>query len=149
MKKITKVLFPIDFAENFETLLPWVSTIVNTFDATLYVLFVAQDLTDFSSFHVPHGNLEQFQKEVMSAAQKKMSDTAKEVFKEFKKLEPRVAQGSPADKILEVAQKEGVDMIIMGTHGRKGLERAIFGSVCDKVVRNARCPVLTINPATV
>lgn len=149
MKKITKVLFPIDFSENFEALLPWVSTIVNTFDATLYVLFVAQDLSDFSSFHVPHGNLQQFQKEVMDAAQKKMSTTAQEVFKDFKKVEPRVAQGSPADKILEVAQKEGVDLIIMGTHGRRGLERAIFGSVCDKVVRNARCPVLTINPGTV
>lgn len=147
MKKIEKVLFPIDFSENFEVLLPWVATIVNTFDATLYVLFVAQDLADFSAIHVPHGNLQQFQKEVLDAAQKKMSATAQEAFKDFKKLEPRVAQGAPADKILEVAKQEKVDLIIMGTHGRKGLERAIFGSVCDKVVRNAPCPVLTINPA--
>ena len=58
-------------------------------------------------------------------------------------------QGSPADKIVETAKKEGVDLIIMGTHGRKGLERAIFGSVCDKVVRNAPCPVVTINPALI
>ena len=49
--------------------------------------------------------------------------------------------------IIETAKKEGVDLIIMGTHGRKGLERAIFGSVCDKVVRTAPCPVLTINPS--
>jgi nucleotide-binding universal stress UspA family protein len=58
-----------------------------------------------------------------------------------------VAQGAPADKIIETAKKEGVDLIIMATHGRKGIERAIFGSVCDKVVRTAPCPVLTINPA--
>jgi len=146
MKKIEKILFPIDFAENFETLLPWVSTFVNSFDATLYVLFVAQDLGDFTSF-VPHGNLQQFQEEALKAAQKKMSVKAKEDFKAFKKVEARVAQGSPAEKIIEAAQKEGMDLIIMGTHGRKGLERAIFGSVCDKVVRNAPCPVLTINPA--
>lgn len=147
MKKIEKILFPIDFSEEFETLLPWVSTFVNTFDATLYVLFVAQDLRDFSSFYVPHGNLKQFQEEALKAAQQKMSRTAKETFKAFKKVESRVDQGSPADKIIETAKQEGVDLIIMGTHGRKGLERAIFGSVCDKVVRNAPCPVLTINPA--
>lgn len=146
MKKIDKILFPIDFSEEFETLLPWVSTFVNSFDATLYVLFVAQDLRDFSSFYVPHGNLQQFQEEALKAAQQKMSRTAKETFKAFKKVEARVAQGSPADKIIETAKSEGVDLIIMGTHGRKGLERAIFGSVCDKVVRFAPCPVLTINP---
>jgi nucleotide-binding universal stress UspA family protein len=147
MKKIEKILFPIDFAENFETLFPWVSTFVNQFDATLYVLFVAQDLADVTSFHVPHGNLQQFQEEVLKAAQKKMSVAAKEEFKAFKKVEPRVSQGAPAEKIIETAKKEGIDLIIMGTHGRKGLERAIFGSVCDKVVRMAPCPVLTVNPA--
>ncbi len=147
MKKIEKILFPIDFAENFEALLPWVSTFVKSFDATLYVLFVAQDLRDFTSFHVPHGNLQQLQDEVLKAAEKKMSAAAKEEFKAFPKVEARVTQGSPAEKIIETAQKEGIDLIIMGTHGRKGIERAIFGSVCDKVVRNAPCPVLTINPA--
>jgi nucleotide-binding universal stress UspA family protein len=147
MKKIEKILFPIDFAENFETLFPWVSTFVNQFDATLYVLFVAQDLADVTSFHVPHGNLQQFQEEVLKAAQKKMSVAAKEEFKAFKKVEARVSQGAPADKIIETAKNEGIDLIIMGTHGRKGLERAIFGSVCDKVVRMAPCPVLTVNPA--
>jgi nucleotide-binding universal stress UspA family protein len=147
MKKVEKILFPIDFAENFEALLPWVSTLVDRFDATLYVLFVAQDLADVSAFHVPHGNLQQFQEEVFQAAQKKMSVTAKEAFKGFKKVEPRVAQGSPADKIIETAKNEGIDLIIMGTHGRRGLERAIFGSVCDKVVRTAPCPVVTVNPA--
>lgn len=147
MQKIEKILFPIDFAENFETLLPWVATFVTGFDATLYVLFVAQDLADFASFHVPHGNLQQFQAEALEAAAKKMSATAREEFKAFKNVEARVAQGSPADKIIETANKEGVDLIIMGTHGRKGFERAIFGSVCDKVVRSAPCPVLTISPA--
>jgi nucleotide-binding universal stress UspA family protein len=147
MKKIEKILFPIDFAENFEALLPWVSTFADRFDATLYVLFVAQDLADISSFHVPHGNLQQFQEEVLQAAQKKMSVTAREEFKAFKKVEARVAQGAPADKIIETAKNEGIDLIIMGTHGRKGLERAIFGSVCDKVVRTSPCPVLTVNPA--
>ena len=54
--------------------------------------------------------------------------------------------GSPAEKIVELVEKEKIDMIIMGAHGRKGLDRAIFGSVADKVVKSAPCPVLTIHP---
>jgi len=57
-----------------------------------------------------------------------------------------VLVGSPAEKILELAQQENIDLIIMGAHGRKGLERVFFGSVADKVVTGAPCPVLTIHP---
>jgi nucleotide-binding universal stress UspA family protein len=147
VKEIKKILFPIDLAEDFETLLPWVSTFVSCFDATLIILFVAQSLEDYSSFYVPHGNLQQFQEEALKAAEAKLSDMAREEFQAFKKVQALVAQGSPAEKIIETAQTAGIDLIVMGTHGRKGLELAIFGSVCDKVVRNAPCPVLTINPA--
>jgi len=146
MKKVAKILFPMDFAESVEPLLPWVETFVKKFDATLYVLYVTQDLSDFSSFYVPHGNIKKFTEEVKKAAESKMAITAKEVFRDFPKLETRVALGAPAEKILELAKKEGIDLIIMGTHRRKGLERTIFGSVCDKVLRSSPIPVITIPP---
>jgi nucleotide-binding universal stress UspA family protein len=146
MKTIAKILFPIDFAENYDTLLPWVSTFVGKFDATLYVLFVTQDLSSFSSFHVPHGNIQSFQEEAEAAANKKMAAVVKDHFRKFPKLESRVLTGYPAAKILELAQKEKIDLIIMGAHGRKGLERVFFGSVADEVVTTAPCPVLTIHP---
>jgi len=146
MKTIAKILFPIDFVENYDTLLPWVHTFVGKFDATLYVLFVTQDLSSFSSFHVPHGNIQSFQEQAQAAANKKMAATVKEYFRKFPKLESRVMTGDPAAKILELAKKEKIDLIIMGAHGRKGLERVFFGSVADEVVTNAPCPVLTIHP---
>lgn len=146
MKQVNKILFPIDLTEKIDPLLPWVTTLVKKFDATLVVLFVTQDLASFTSFYMPHPNIKSMQDEAMKAAQQKMAEIRQEVFKDFPKVETLVVQGPPADKILEVAQKEGVDLIIMGTHGRKGLERAIFGSVCDKVVRNSKIPVLTIYP---
>lgn len=146
MKQIKKILFPINFAENFETLLPWVSTFTDKFGATLYVLYVTQDLKEFSSFYVPHGNIQSFQEEAVKAAQQKMGAVAKEFFKQFAKVETRVAIGKPAEKILEVAKQEDVDLIIMGTHGRKGLEYTIFGSVCREVIRGAACPVVSVNP---
>ena len=75
-----------------------------------------------------------------------MAEAAKDQFKDFPKLETRVLMGSPAEKILELAKQENVDLIIMGAHGRKGLERVFFGSVADKVVTGALCPVMTIHP---
>ena len=148
MKQVQKILFPIDFAANFETLVPWVETFADKFDATVYVLFVAQDLSHFATFYVPHGNIQSFQQEAMESARKRMAAAVHEFFKDFPKLETRVEMGSPAEKILEVAKKEKVDLIIMGAHGRKGLERVFFGSVADKVVQAATCPVVTIHPDT-
>jgi nucleotide-binding universal stress UspA family protein len=146
MKQVQKILFPIDFASHFETLLPWVSTFAEKFEAVVYVLFVAQDLSNFSSFYVPHGNIESFQQEAVASARKKMAAVAQQSFKKFPRLETRVELGAPATKILELADKEKIDLIIMGAHGRKGLDRAIFGSVAAKVVKGAPCPVMTIRP---
>ena len=60
MPKVEKILLPIDFAEQYETFLPWVSTFVEKFGATLYVVFVAQDLSEFSAFYVPHASIQGF-----------------------------------------------------------------------------------------
>jgi len=146
MKQVKKILFPIDFASNFEPLVPWVSTLAGKFEATVYVLFVAQDLAHFASFYVPHGNIEEFQQQAIDSAKKKMAAAVEEFGKKFPKVETRVELGVPAEKILAFAEKEKIDLIVMGAHGRSGLERAIFGSVANKVVKSAPCPVLTIHP---
>ena len=146
MKQVKKILFPIDFAANFETLVPWVKTFADKFDATVYILFVAQDLSHFATFYVPHGNIEDFQQQAIDSARKRMVAAVEEFFQKFPKLETRVELGSPAEKILAFVKKEKVDMIIMGAHGRAGLERVIFGSVANKVVKSASCPVLTVHP---
>lgn len=57
--------------------------------------------------------------------------------------EHRLVVGSPAHAICDLADEEGVDMIVMGTHGRTGLRRLLMGSVAEHVVRWANCPVLT------
>ena len=146
MKQVKKILFPIDFASNFEPLVPWVATLAGKFEATVYVLFVAQDLAHFASFYVPHGNIEEFQQQAIDSATKRMSVAVEEFGKKFPKVETRVELGVPAEKILAFAEKEKIDLIVMGAHGRTGLERAIFGSVANKVVKSAPCPVLTVHP---
>src|SRR5512135_3331045 len=63
---------------------------------------------------------------------------------------PRVtaetAVGEPAAEIVEAARERGADLVVVGTHGRTGLEHALMGSVAERVVRRAHCPVLTVRP---
>ena len=55
-----------------------------------------------------------------------------------------LCRGEPADAILDYAKNEGIDLIVMGTHGRTGMRRVLMGSVADAVVRHASCPVLAL-----
>jgi nucleotide-binding universal stress UspA family protein len=59
----------------------------------------------------------------------------------------RLEEGPPARRILEVATQEAVDLLVVGTHGRTGLERLVLGSVADRMVRQATCPVFTVRSA--
>ena len=54
--------------------------------------------------------------------------------------------GTPAKSIIEFCQKEGVDLVVMTTHGRNGLKRAFVGSIADEVIRESGVPVLVIRP---
>jgi nucleotide-binding universal stress UspA family protein len=56
----------------------------------------------------------------------------------------RVQLGAPYEEIVRTAEEEGAGMIVMGTHGRGGLSRMMLGSVAERVIRLARCPVLTV-----
>lgn len=60
------------------------------------------------------------------------------------RIERRLVEGIPAEAILRVATAESCDLIVMGTHGRTGLDRVLMGSVAAEVVRQAQCPVLTV-----
>jgi universal stress protein A len=59
-------------------------------------------------------------------------------------IECRLAENEPASSILDAARQSGCDVIVMGTHGRTGLSRMLMGSVAEKVVRHAKCSVLTL-----
>jgi nucleotide-binding universal stress UspA family protein len=102
-------------------------------------------MSSFAKFYAPHSNIQNFQDEVYKEAQKKLEALASRL-KEAPKLETRIAKGNPAEQIIEAVKSEGIDLVVMGTHSRKGLEKAIFGSVCDKVIKSAVCPVLSIPP---
>jgi nucleotide-binding universal stress UspA family protein len=62
------------------------------------------------------------------------------------RVEAAKVAGEPAAEIVSFAREQGVDLLVLGTHGRTGLEHALMGSIAERVVRRARCPVLTVRP---
>jgi nucleotide-binding universal stress UspA family protein len=62
-------------------------------------------------------------------------------------VEAATAIGEPAHEILAFAKAQSADLVVIGTHGRTGLQHALMGSVAERVVRRATCPVLTVRPA--
>jgi nucleotide-binding universal stress UspA family protein len=95
---------------------------------------------------MPHKRLDLEQNEVVEHAQKVLIQFCLDIPEARTKAEKRVVSGDPAVEIVKAAGEEKADLIVMGTHGRKGLEYSLFGSVAAKVVRDAPIPVLTVNP---
>ncbi len=81
---------------------------------------------------------------------KKQMETLQELRCPFPEVpvEYVVAEGSPVEQILRVAQQKQADLIVMGTHGETGLRRMLLGSIAEQVLRAAPCPVVTTRPAT-
>ena len=145
MEYFKKILFPVDLSEVSPKLVPYVKEMAATFGAEIHLLFVARILQHFTSIYVPHPSVSKFEAEVVEGAEKKLQEFVEEQF-ESDSCTARVVLGDPAEEILNYAQAEGIDLIIIGTHGRKGLERIIFGSVAERVLKKSPVPVLTVNP---
>ena len=140
--EIKKILVPVDFSENSKKILGSASDIAEKFGAALSVVFVVQSFDDYSGFFVPHMPVAQFEEEMVQGAEQKMAS----FLSDYAGLESKVLVGDVGEEVVRHAEDAGIDMIIMGTHGYRGIEKVMFGSVAEKVVKTAPCPVLTINP---
>jgi len=145
MKAIKKILVPVDFSVNSQKILQEAQDIAEKFQAQLAVVFVVQSIVDYSGFFVPHMPITQFEDELQESAKKKMESFLAENLKGGRH-ESAVLGGDVAEEIVRYAEEQAADMIVMGTHGYKGMEKILFGSVAEQVVKTAPCPVLTINP---
>jgi nucleotide-binding universal stress UspA family protein len=139
------ILVPTDFSKSSANALAYAAAFAEKFGAEVRLLHVVQDLALF----IPEAVLaapplappvEQF----LAAAREAMDLAIAGLARPELTLHPEVAEGVPAEEIVRVARERGVDLIVMGTHGRTGLAHVLVGSVCEKVVRRAPCPVLTV-----
>lgn len=146
--KIEKILVPTDFSKGSSTALLYAMMLGTEFKAKIILLHVVSTPLDISGMHVPHFSLDKIMEEMKERAEKEMEALLAE--KQIKKtgitFETQVREGVPFLQIIQGAKEIEADLIVMGTHGRTGLEHVFFGSTAEKVVRKSPCPVLTVRP---
>jgi nucleotide-binding universal stress UspA family protein len=150
MMEIKKILFPYDLTENALKMVPCVLSVAEAYNSTICLLHVVQDLHKWGKVYIPHASMDVFQKEAIEGAEKAMERVCEEsAFGEqgYPKLQKKVVSGDPATEILKTIETEDIDLVIMGTHGPKGLEHIILGSVAGSVVKKSPVPVMTVNPS--
>jgi nucleotide-binding universal stress UspA family protein len=146
MKDLKQILFAIDFSECSTKAFSYGRDVAEKYGAHLHLLFVARDLAYLSATDVEPALLLEATNEIAGQGRKKMESFCKDNLKGFSAYTTKVVIGDPAEQILQYAMDIPVDLIVMGTHGRKGLDRILMGSVAQEVVRNASVPVLTVKP---
>jgi nucleotide-binding universal stress UspA family protein len=146
MKAFSRILFPVDLTENSEKLVPYVITMAQKFDAAVHVIFVVRIFQYFTDIYVAPPSISVFEKELTEGARKKMEEFTQSYFPGSVQTQSEILLGDPSDAILNYIEQHQMDMVIMGTHGRKGLDRVLFGSVAERVVKKSGVPVLVINP---
>ena len=144
MKPFTKILIAIDFSENSECAFDYALTLATQFNAELMIIHVINEPVDLRGFYVPHISFEQLEKEIEESAAKMMETFCRSKLGTFSNYKTAIVTGIPYDEITAAAARIDASLIVLGTHGRTGLDRILFGSTAERVVRSASCPVLTV-----
>ncbi|HEV2948349.1 MAG TPA: universal stress protein [Gemmataceae bacterium] len=145
MIDLHRILIPTDFSKFSQIALTYASAFAEKFSAELYLLHVIQDLAVFIPDMItvappPAPTVEQMTRAVQDAFDRLIKDNRLERFQ----IHRDVREGTPFYEIVRYAKDQNIDLIIMGTHGHTGLTHMLLGSVTEKVVRKAPCPVLTV-----
>ena len=129
-------------------MVPWVLFVAKKFSAEIHVLFVVRKFDHFSALDVTQVSIENFEGEIIKGAETKIEEFANRYFEGYPVCRTKVMAGDAAEEIINHVKSEDIDLVIIGTHGRKGLDRIVFGSVADRVIKMSPVPVLSINPYT-
>jgi nucleotide-binding universal stress UspA family protein len=140
MIQLKNVLVAVDFDDTSARALTYARSIARTFGARLHVLHVMENLFLRPMANDPHA--------IEAGITRRLLETLTDEDRAALNAVPVIRKGdAPADEIIEYARDNAIDLIVVGTHGRPGVAHLLMGSVAEKVVRGAPCPVLTLRNA--
>lgn len=147
MIQMKRILLPTDFSDCARAALQYACAFVDQFAAELHLLHVVQDVMLMmpepgTAFALPQNYL----LDLKSGAEEALSGLLSDSWTAGKQVLRATRVGSAFVEIVRYAREHQIDMIIVGTHGRSGLKHVFLGSVAERVVRKAPCPVLTVRP---
>ena len=141
-----KILVPVDGSPNSECVMGHVKAVASGCQVPEVVLFFVVEPMNPRVYDIPPDFLEGLIKKNTEDAKNYVTRIGNELNQDGIFTTTAVAQGNPAEVILDFAQANGVDLIVMSTHGRSGVTRWAIGSVTDRVVRESLVPVLIVSP---
>jgi universal stress protein A len=145
MIDLHRILVPTDFSKHSQNALIYAAAFAGKFHASLHLLHVVQDLAlfipDMVTVAPPVAPTVQ---QLTAAVQDAFDRLIDENNLKGLEIQKEVREGTPFYEIVSCAKELDVDLIVMGTHGHSGLAHVLLGSVTEKVVRKAPCPVLTV-----
>jgi nucleotide-binding universal stress UspA family protein len=136
MHPITRILFPTDFSEDSTRAQGYAEEMARRFGATIVVVHVSEAMAI-----LPGSDMA---KEEEITAKRELASVAQTLSAAKVEARTQLLEGVPYVEILRAADREQCDLIVMGTHGSSGLSFVLIGSVAERVVRKASCPVLTV-----
>ncbi len=147
MRSVKKILCAVDLLDNSRQVANAAITLGGALGAEIMVVHVATGMPHgVPTYEMSPVHVHMMESDSRALAQKSMGEFMAQNFQGVQ-AESWVAMGVPAEQILTLAQESGADMIVMGTVGRKGLPRLVFGSVAEEVVKSSPVPVLTVRSA--
>ena len=144
-QKLKKILCPVDFSNDSFAALDYAVDFAKQSEGKLILLHVVDN--PLAEQYGPSG--QNFYAEVEHAFEKSKELLAKvaQTHAAGVSCEAVVVRGNPYEEIIDLAKEQQADVIVMSTHGRTGPQRLVIGSVAEKVVRTAPCPVFTVRQA--
>jgi nucleotide-binding universal stress UspA family protein len=133
---VKRILFPTDFSHTGDAALRFATSLAKESDGRLIIVHVQEAPLAYGGGEMYYGIPEPTSDELMNMLHD-VKPTDASVPAEY-----RLVTGDPADAVVRLAEDDGVDLIVLGSHGRTGLTRLLMGSVAEAIVRKAHCPVL-------
>lgn len=142
--QIKTILFPTDFSQGARAAMDHALSLARDYKARLLLLYVIQDIS-IAEWYIPSSlSVTDLVEDMQKSAWKEMDKWAEEIKTIVPNVEKLVVRGVPFVEIIRTAKEHNVDLLVIGTHGRTGIDHMLFGSTAEKVVRKAPCPVLTV-----
>ena len=148
MLTLKTVLVPTDFSDASESALRYGKAMAEKFGAALHVVHVMEDLLAHAwAAEVYVSSMPQLRDEIEKESRLRLGALLTDGERKAFRAETALLAGNPFLEIIRYAKTHGVDLIVMGTHGRGPIAHMLLGSVAEKVVRKSPCPVLTVREA--
>jgi nucleotide-binding universal stress UspA family protein len=146
---IRRILVPVDFSETSLEALNYALDLARRFQAQVSVLHVVEPVVTTIPGHLyaPAVDTGAILDQQIGLAREHLAGLERKLNRRGKKVRSALVVGTPYLEIVERAKKTKADLVVMATHGRTGLSHLFIGSVAEKVVRSAPCPVLTLRPS--